>query len=181
MGLNTAYDWVVVEAKGRTNEYEDTVLKSAKMQTQQLTTIQGSQPVLRVASLAYFSKGTLRFAMRDPRGESGRGKIDDLSLTKDELLRAYYRPLQVWFQEATGVETVTIADRRYRLIALSDFDLSIGLPYELEEQLHLLEPGKEQHPSEDNMFIGTDGLLIRLGSVWTSEKMRLEPQARLQT
>jgi len=55
VGLNTLYDWIVLEAKGRTNEYEESVLQSAKVQTQQLSTIQGNQPVLRVGSLAYFS------------------------------------------------------------------------------------------------------------------------------
>jgi hypothetical protein len=180
VGLNAAYDWVVLEAKGRTNEYEDSVLQRAKSQTQQLTTIQGNQPVLRAGSLAYFSAGNLQFAIRDPKGEDGREKIRDLPLSKDALIRAYYRLFQAWFQEATSVQTEEIEGRRYRLLALPDFELSIGLPLDMEERLIALEPAKEQRLREDNEFIGADGLLVRVGTVWSSEKMRLEPQARFR-
>lgn len=181
VGLNTTHDWVVVEAKGRTNEYEESVLQSAKIQTQQLSTIQGIQPVLRVGSLTYFSAGILQFAMRDPKGDSGKEKIRDLPLAKDDLLRAYYRPFQAWLQEATGVQRIVINKRSYRMVTLQEFELSIGLSHEVEEQLPLIQTSKEEHPSEDNEFIGTDGVLIRLGSIWSSEKMRLEPQARYRS
>lgn len=178
VGLNAAHDWIVLEVKGRTNEYEESVLQSAKIQTQQLTTIQGIQPVLRVGSLAYFSAGILQFAMRDPKGDSGREKIRDLPLTKDALLRAYYHPFQVWLREATGVQRIVINRRSYRMVALQEFDMSIGLSNEVAEQLPVVKLNKEQHSSKDNEFIGADGVLIRLGSIWSPEKMRLEPQAR---
>jgi hypothetical protein len=178
VGLNTTYDWIVLEAKGRTNEYEESVLQSAKVQTQQLTTIQGNQPVLRVGSLAYFSAGTLQFAMRDPKGDSGREKIDDLPLVRDTVLRDYYSPFQVWLREASGVRRTKVADRSYRIVALPEFELSVGLSLEVERQLPVVKPVKEQHSSDDNEFIGSDGVLVRLGSVWSPEKMRLEPQAR---
>jgi hypothetical protein len=181
VGLNTNYDWVVLEAKGRTNEFEESVLRSAKIQAQQVTTIQGIQPVLRLGSLAYFSAGNLRFAMRDPKGDSGREKIKDLPLTKDALLRAYYHPFQVWLQEATGVQRITIDGRSYRMVALEQFDLSVGLSNEVTEQLPVVKPTKEQHSDKGNEFIGADGVLIRLGSIWSPEKMRLEPQARYRS
>jgi hypothetical protein len=39
VGLNANNDWVVVEAKGRTNDYSETALVKAKSQSQQLATI----------------------------------------------------------------------------------------------------------------------------------------------
>jgi hypothetical protein len=178
VGLNTTHDWVVLEAKGRTNEYEESVLQSAKIQTQQLSTIQGIQPVSRVGSLAYFSAGTLQFAMRDPKGDSGRGTIKDLPIIKDEFLRDYYRPFQVWLQEGTGVRTTIINRRSYRTIDLEEFELSVGLSNEVAEQLPVVKPRREQHSRKENVFIGADGVFIRLGSIWSTLKMRLEPQAR---
>jgi len=181
VGLNAAFDWVVLEAKGRTNEYEDSVLQRAKLQTQQLTTIQGSQPVLRAGCLAYFSAGNLQFAIQDPKGEHRRRKIPDLPLTKDALIKAYYRLFQAWLQEVTSVQTEEIDGRRYRLLALPDFELSIGLPLDLDERLIAREPAKDQHLRKDNEFIGADGLFVRVGTVWSSEKMRMEPQARFRS
>lgn len=87
----------------------------------------------------------------------------------------------MWFQEATSVQTEEVEGRRYRLLALPDFELSIGLPpLDLEERLIALGPAKEQHLREDTEFIGPDGLLVRVGTIWSSEKMRLEPQARFR-
>jgi hypothetical protein len=181
VGLNTAQDWVVVEAKGRTNEYEESVLQRAKVQTQQLTTIQGSQPVLRVGSLAYFSAGNLQFAMRDPKGDSRREKIKDLPLAKDALLIAYYRPFQVLLREAARVETIMVNRHGYRMVALQELELWIGLSQEVAEQFPIGEPVKELYSIEENQFVGADGVLVRLGSIWSSEKMRLEPQARYRS
>jgi hypothetical protein len=181
VGLNTTLDWVVFEAKGRTNDYEQLVLQGAKTQTQQLSTIGGIQPVLRVGSLAYFSAGTLEFAMRDPKGDSGREKTKDLPLLKDGLLTDYYRPFQVWLQEATEVQRITVNDSNYNMIDLPEFELSIGLSHKAEQRLAIVEIAKNQYVGKDNQFIGTDGVLIRLGSVWSPEKMRLEPQARYRS
>src|SRR5258708_24977418 len=71
VGLNSNNDWVVIEAKGRTNDFEESVLQTAKAQTQKLATIQGTRPVLRVATLAYFAAGNLELVMRDPERKEG--------------------------------------------------------------------------------------------------------------
>lgn len=181
VGLTTTSDWVVMEAKGRTNEYEESVLQNAKIQTQQLTTVQGASPVFRVGCLAYFSAGNLQFAMRDPEGNSDEEKIKDLPLVKETLLRDYYRPFQVWLQEATGVRKVMIRRRIYHAVALEEFDLSVGLSSEVVEQIPDVNPTREHHSKEDNEFIGADGVFIRLGSIWSPVKMRLEPQARYRS
>ena len=179
VGLTAGSDWVTVESKGRTNGYEESVLESAKMQTQQLTTIQGVQPILRVGSLTYFSAGNLQFAMRDPKGDSHRARIKDLPLAKDVLIGSYYRPFQVLLREATRVRKIIVNGRRYRTVTLPDFELSIGLADDqVANQMAVVEPMKKRPSSGDNEFIGTDGVLVRLGSTWSSEKMRLEPETR---
>ncbi len=178
VGLNANNGWVVLEAKGRTNDYEESVLQAAKTQTQQLTTIQGTQPVLRVASLAYFAAGNLEFTALDPRQKKGEGKFGDLPLTRNEFLKIYYRPIQTWLGETTEVRRIRVGGQSYRVASFPEFDLSVGLSDEAERQLATAELVKHSSRIEHNEFIGGDGVLIRLGTIWSDEKMRLEPQAR---
>ena len=56
-----------------------------------------------------------------------------------------------------------------------EFDLSVGLSDEAERQLATAELVKHSSRIEHNEFIGGDGVLIRLGTIWSDEKMRLGP------
>jgi hypothetical protein len=94
------------------------------------------------------------------------------------LLRDYYRPFQVWLQEAAGVRKIMIKRRSYRAVALEEFDLSVGLSSEVVEQIPDVKHRREHHSHEDHEFIGADGVFIGLGSIWSPVKMRLEPQER---
>jgi hypothetical protein len=92
VGLKANGDWIVVEAKGRTNDYSEAALAKAKSQSQQLTTIQGKGPLLRVGALAHFKNSSLCFVMRDPKREGHTKEIPDLPawavLCKKERYRA---------------------------------------------------------------------------------------------
>jgi len=116
-----------MEAKGRTNDYEESVLQAAKAQTQRLSTIQGTQPVLRVASLAYFATGNLEFVMRDPERNKGEELFADLPLTKRDFLATYYRPFLVWVEESTAAKEIVVAGHKYRTLSFPEFDLVVGL------------------------------------------------------
>jgi hypothetical protein len=173
VGLNSNNDWVVLEAKGRTNDFEESVMQTAKAQTQNLTTIQGSLPILRVASLACFAAGNLKFVMRDPERKKGGEKLPDLPLNKRDFLTIYYRPFQTWLDQADGVRVITVDGLRYRVGSFPGFDLFIGYP---EEGMNRL--AREATLGEHGEFVGSDGVLVRLGPIWSAEKMRLQPQER---
>jgi hypothetical protein len=175
VGLNINNDWVVMEAKGRTNDYEESVLQKAKTQTQQLTTISGSQPVLRVASLTYFAAGYLEFAMRDPREGRSDKRIPDLPLTKREFVSTYYRPFAALLGENRSAVHVELDGRGYRGVPFPEFDLFIGLA---DEQVDIRPTVKDTPRGVNNGFVGSDGVFVNLGPIWSAEKMRLQPQMR---
>jgi hypothetical protein len=178
VGLNANNDWVVVEAKGRTNDYSETALVKAKSQSQQLATIQGKQPVLRVGALAYFKANRLRFAMRDPKRDRHARKLLDLPLTKEMLLIDYYRPFRVWLRERRAVDPTTIDGHLYRVASLPEFDMAVGLSEEWTDAPPILSDAAKSRPLSSNEFVGKDGIFVSLGPSWSRENMRLEPQER---
>jgi hypothetical protein len=179
VGLTAAGQWVVVEAKGRTNGFVASVLDSAKTQTQQLTTIQGIAPVLRIASLSFFDNtGILHAAINDPQEE--REKIPDLPLTPGLILDSYYRPFKARFDQALTVIQEEVRGETFRVVHFPEFDTWVGLSETLRQ------PGTtaEQIASVDvssSEFVGPDGILIRLGTAWSPENMKLQPQERERT
>lgn len=177
VGLTTAGQWAVMEAKGRTNGFIGSVLQDAKNQTLELTTIQGITPTLRVAALTYFdAAGRLEVAISDPRDE--QKKLPDLPLTQELILNTYYRPLDSWMREVARVEKEILGNDPYRVANLPDVDISVGLPDRLPD-LGGLESGLHvQRRGSADEFVGPDRLFVRLGSAWSPENMRLEPQER---
>jgi hypothetical protein len=178
VGLNLHSEWVVVEAKGRTNNITQSVLQNAKNQAEQVTTILGVDPVLRVGSVTYFNGvGILGFSLIDPARRSEERKLADLPLTKSMLLMSYYRPVRAYLREAASTRTALINKLPYRIASLPDFELSVGLSEEIEPSLVDI-PRTKMLPRERNEFIGNDGVLVQLGPIWSVENMRLEPQER---
>ena len=173
VGLNGNNEWVVVEAKGRTNDFSETTLAAAKTQTQQVTTIGGVQPVLRVGTLTYFAD-SLTVAMRDPKGHSKRSRMPDIPLAKERLREDYYRPLSAWTFERPGPPETIVRRRPFRIRQVSDFDLSVGVP--LFRKADTVNPVEAE--TLEGEFVGKDGVLVRLGTLWSEANMRLEPQVR---
>jgi hypothetical protein len=182
VGTTTAGDWVVVEAKGRTNDFEASALQNAKAQTDQLTTIGGVPPNLRVAVLTYFKSGTLEVAIDDPRARNNR--VSDLPLTPELILSSYYRPFQQLIRESRARKK-SIQKEPYWIVPISDLDVWVGLPNRLIEPIMPLTQQLFGHirprRQRRNIFIGADELLVRLGPSWSSDNMILEPQERQRT
>jgi len=59
-GLNNRRDWVVIEAKGRSNRFDYQTLLKAKDQTRQLRAIAGQFPALKVALESHFRNSTFQ-------------------------------------------------------------------------------------------------------------------------
>jgi hypothetical protein len=127
VGLTQDGEWIVVEAKGRTNTFVASVLTDAKLQTQQLTTIQGMAPVLRMATLSFFdSAGILRMAVEDPKSEQ-RMRIPDLPLTPGLILESYYRPFETRIERALATKQEKLRGQTFRVAQLPELDMWVGL------------------------------------------------------
>jgi hypothetical protein len=87
IGLNANKEFVIVEAKGRTNSFSNDAQIKAKQQTKVISTINGIYPVLRVASQCYF-KDILKVYIEDP--EEISANAIEVEVTVNDYLQKYY-------------------------------------------------------------------------------------------
>lgn len=112
-----------VEAKGRTNDRTDDLIKKAKRQAGLMPTIVHTTSRVRVASVASFDSNSHWHAyLEDPP----QPRASQASVTVEELLVAYYRPLVAALLAAEvnhdeGDETTVVG-------RLPGIDMSLGLP-----------------------------------------------------
>ena len=134
VGLDAQDEWHVIEAKGRSHGLDPKVVPKAKEQTQKLLTVGGRAPILRVASVAHFSRGTLALRVEDPVGHDQDAVGSDL--TENQFLRDYYDPFVALIDQKHRVgarefdisaQSQTVDGVDYLVTELSDVDLSIGL------------------------------------------------------
>jgi hypothetical protein len=179
VGENANGAWVVMESKGRTNGFSSRALIDAKTQARQLLTINGQVPLFAVGLLAHFGRGALALAVEDPKSEKGDEQFR-VPLDHEKLLRGYYRPVQVWLLETPDAADEVIGDVPYRIAALSDLDIRVGMATRLAQtdDFSDVRPIREVGVSDQNRYLGTDGLMVELGRSWAEENMRLEPQER---
>lgn len=184
IGQKTSSDWIVVEAKGRTNGLDAGALRKAKGQTEMIRTINGVSPSLRVALQVYFKDRQMRVHIDDPEGAEPEAL--DVQLDLDSAFAQYYSMAQAITAKSQAREMV--GDREFATRIDEDSGVTIGLQASILESV---SAGKFQQIREDRtrvperiaMVDGTstvypDGLLIRLDSRWSSQFMNLEPEVR---
>ena len=134
IGLDAQDEWHVIEAKGRSNGLDPKVVPKAKEQTRKLHTVCGRAPILRVASVAHFSRGALALNVEDPVGQDTDAV--DCDLTENQFLRDYYDRFVALIDQKRrlgagefdiGVQSETVNGVDYLVTELSDVDLAIGL------------------------------------------------------
>jgi|SRR5580704_6022131 hypothetical protein len=186
VGLNVSGDWVVLEAKGRTNEFTEGTLFQAKLQSQQLSTLQGAAPVLRVGALTYFDNGTLEIAARDPEPDPEKNHLPDLPLTPAQLLETYYRPFNLW-TEHSGVSAQFYDEgQTYRVVGLPEYEVTVGVPdFPPSPETFAVQSRKVRAGDRarklrltKSAYRATDGLIVDVGRIWSEANMQLEPQRR---
>ncbi|MEC7120307.1 MAG: hypothetical protein VXW65_10445 [Pseudomonadota bacterium] len=168
IGVNKNGDFVIVEAKGTTNNYSEKNQKKAKDQVKVISTINGVPPVLRVASQSYFHP-SLEVFFQDPVRTDEDQSISLIG-EKGSYFSSYYSGFgfllsdEMRVFESLGVE-VGISDEFMRLIKAGEYDSIYDL-------------------SRDSCFDGgykvfPDGIMIKLDeSIWGDQKMSLEPSNR---
>lgn len=189
IGLNDKREWIIMEAKGRTNNAPRALMSKAKAQTQALKKIKGRLPVIRVACAAYATPAEILSAKwEDP--EDFRENAPDLEISTEEFLEEYYAPIRNLINPNDPlIETVPFNDYSFDIKYFAGIDLKIGLlnrpnsfyvhdldwyrKYKLE-----LFASSIQNKALINGFVSPDGILIELGGTWDSENMSLEPTQR---
>lgn len=183
IGLNNRRDWIVIEAKGRTNGFSSDALSKAKDQTRKLRKINGQFPVLRIGIQAYFSP-SLEIMIDDPE-EYDDDAVDIISEQRD-LLRGYYSFVHAVTRGSNDVRT--IHGRQFAFHNVGDIGLTIGL----DRRIHLSfdqgdilgivgELRRKEEPSvlqDGALTVFPDGLAIQLDDRWTKNRMSHQPGMR---
>jgi hypothetical protein len=179
IGRNHSGEWIVVEAKGRTNSYSPSLMHTAKEQARQVLSIGGSHPTLRLATQVYFAK-SLELEIWDPDQQEEDGA--NLQLTPEAFLESYYDPFARLPVNRVRVER--IADEPFRLIVFEEMDVAVGCRQDILETGVPREflAGAEKSPSRaivnEATTVYPDGIAVRIGPRWSEESMRQPPQQR---
>ncbi len=200
VGRDTQGNWIVAEAKGRsdtlTGAEQRKVFDKAKRQTRRIGKIidnqspNGQQPIWRIAVAAHFQGDDgNRFAIQweDPDGYDDDAV--DIALTEDDFLREYYRPFIDLLADGDDTQDEVFGNDIYRVIPLNEADVRIGVNNTI---LQTQQSGRwadlryiladVYHASDTdpvpNTTIGLDGILVQLGRRWSDENMQQQPQDR---
>lgn len=185
LGKDRRGNWVVVEAKGRTNGFSQQALDNAKSQTRKLRHISGMLPNLRVATEACFDNG-LQVHISDP--ENYDEYAIDIEIKEEKFLFAYYEPFRDLYD--LSLRSETIKDEYYLFSDYEVIGLSIGLSKRLYEYTSkpdikvknigaLLHKEPIEIPEEKRRTVlYPDGIAISLDSKWSEDMMSLRPEKR---
>lgn len=170
-------DWIVAEAKGRSDGFDSSALLKAKAQSQMITTINGKTPKFRFGSESYFSPH-LCIKLEDP---PAKRKAVPVEFNVDQAVGEYYSILPM-LQERGSEEL--IRGITYLTMHDEDVGVTIGLPAHFV--LPTSESGLPASESEQQLdtratqleYLGKDRYFIRLDSRWSKSEMKKEPQIR---
>ena len=203
VGIDSNSDWVVIEAKGRSNGLNKAHVRKAKKQAQAVAKIAGRRPTQYIGLASYFSSrnNTLKVFLVDPPVEEGHGIIE-LDITSDAYIRDYYTPARSFLESDYGhITTVRDNDRPYLTKRIMEADIHVGL----DERVYKLLGRGEDTPLSEELFrilfdvphsseqrimnsaedfdrrltVGGDGFYVELGDSWNSELMSRPPQQRI--
>ena len=183
IGLNNTRDWIVIEAKGRTNGFSSDALSKAKDQTRKLRKINGQFPALCIGIQAYFSP-SLEIMIDDPE-EFDADAVDIIAEQRD-LLQGYYSFAHSVTKGSNDIRT--IHGRQFTFHKVEDIGLTIGLDRRIHlsfDQSNILsivgelrrrdEPAVQQ---DGALTMFPDGLVIQLDDRWTKSRMSHQPGMR---
>lgn len=117
IGLSLKNKWIVAEAKGRTNGFDNTALIKAKNQSRMISTINGALPLYRFGSESYFNP-YLSMELIDPPAED---EAIDIDFNVDHALIKYY-------EIAFFLKEYGRAYEDFYIFESNDLNLRIGLP-----------------------------------------------------
>ncbi|MCU1325279.1 MAG: hypothetical protein JWN34_649 [Bryobacterales bacterium] len=172
-------DWVVIEAKGRTNKLDRPALDKAKLQSRMIRKISSKPPKYHVGMQSYFSSDLLRLAVDDPERTDDDLPLD-LQLTPEMLRHDYYAPFRQALAERPIDMRVSYVGISYVVRYEPSFDFYYGLTEALAKRPTREVAEDTQEMPATNTFVGPDSVLVSLGESWSSDKMRKLPTDRIR-
>ncbi len=176
-GRDALGEWHVLEAKGRSRRFDNTLIATAKGQAARVISINGRLPSTTSASIARLDTIPISVLLDDPRDVKAREKwkIDD-----EKFFQEYYRVIIKYLQRYRkddieihqGVNFVVAPLSLYPLIGSKQHSFRIGLPQQIfdkpEAAPSLVDKfaklkGREKDKETDkniNQDVGPDGLLV---------------------
>ncbi|MCB0179215.1 MAG: hypothetical protein KDI62_13360 [Anaerolineae bacterium] len=190
VGLGKNTKWLVAEAKGRSNWLSRRTLRRLKSRSQAL--IAGQKPALLIGLACYFTAQNkiLKAYLEDPVVNTG-SESPNLALTPKAYLTSYYALLFDLLQADYGGAPVfeTYQDRTFRLKAIPEADLHIGLDEQIFQRLAGDDFSLErffasrrrapQIEATEQITVGSDGVYVSLGERWSPTRMHLPPPERV--
>ncbi|ELP5903215.1 hypothetical protein QTV49_005282 [Vibrio vulnificus] len=170
IGLNVRKEFVIFEAKGRTNNFDNAAQATAKGQTKVIHKIGAVQPVLRVACQSYF-KNTLEVFIEDP--EELQEEPIDIEVLEHDYFKSYYSIFQTLTEEdLSQLKPIGVEIR---------FSETLSEAFKTGKYEALLEGVNEDKVYFDNdgFKCFPDGLEIKLDTdLWNEELLKMEPDLR---
>ncbi|MEE1672441.1 hypothetical protein SNR37_001762 [Agarivorans aestuarii] len=170
IGLNVRKEFVIFEAKGRTNNFNNLAQTTAKGQTKVIHKIGTVQPALRVACQSYF-KNTLEVFIEDP--EEIQDEPIDIEVLKHDYFKSYYSIFQkLTEEELSQLKPIGVEIR---------FSETLSEAFKAGKYEVLFEGVSEDkvYFDKDGFKCFPDGLKIRLDAdLWNEELLKMEPDLR---
>lgn len=186
IGATSAGQWVVVEAKGRTNLFSQAAIDKAKDQTRMVRTISGSPPSLKIATESYFSRN-LQIRLVDPNEYEPNAV--SVEIEGSDFVRTYYEPF-VTLLDGSEWRNVSVDQRTFLCTSDADSGVSIGLSTEVFKALKDRQlsfgaiadvVGRVGDPTTVDRTIYQvypDGLAIGVDHRWADATMAHTPERR---
>jgi len=174
IGRNKRGEYVIVEAKGRTNTFDSAAQLKAKSQSKVIASIGGMKPILKVASQSYF-KNFLKVCFEDPEGIDEQSI--DLEISEDDFFRSYYGQ----FSSLTENDLSLLKPLGIQL----SFTKDLAECFKSNNYSKLIAKERDGYvddtgsPDDTGFKVFSDGLMIKLEpEIWGESNMNLEPKAR---
>lgn len=184
IGQNANSEWMIVEAKGRTQGFSQQAQDKAKQQSLNITAINGVPPVAHTACQTYFGKH-MRVRFEDPEPQSEQINVH---LDRRSYLEEYYAP----FMQAPELKRMRFFDGQFMGLSLKDVGVTIGVNERLYKAMTNGNIVEESYISQEissdrdildqtvNTRLFNDGFVISLDEdIWSMKTMRREPKQRL--
>lgn len=186
IGQDSAGQWAVFEAKGRSGSANDKIRKSSKEQTRMLKDINGILPTWRLATISQFKPKGLEIDIIDPA--TPRDDAFSMNIPTEMFLFTCYWSVFHFLRD--GSEPRYVRGRQFQVRYLPEADLTLGLDHAIFEALrNIRQPGATMAdrilqavsnlPTEDETLegegfvqytVGPDGTLLGLGETWRDDK-----------
>jgi len=186
LGQNSKGQWIVFEAKGRSDGFSQSALDKAKEQAKQVKKVSGVKPFLKVAVESYFNT-TLSAHIADPTESDDDGF--DLEINETQFYMSYYSTISHLFQ--SDFRRQTVANTPYEFIMDESIGISIGIRRtildalegghinrEIVQDAYSYQPEPSQDAEEITKYY-PDGIAIKLDKRrWGPDTMSREPSHR---